>query len=85
LPLGSWLDRFGPKRVVLGFLLLAVAGCAAFAIASTRRPVSGRPYVEGAIVIVKRGGTARADVPTKIAHEATIAIEARRRRCMAHR
>jgi predicted MFS family arabinose efflux permease len=34
LPLGSWLDRFGPKRVVLGFLLLAVAGCAAFAIAT---------------------------------------------------
>jgi predicted MFS family arabinose efflux permease len=34
LPLGSWLDRFGPKRVVLGFLLLAVAGCGAFAIAT---------------------------------------------------
>jgi predicted MFS family arabinose efflux permease len=34
LPLGTWLDRYGPKRVVLGFLLLAVAGCAAFALAT---------------------------------------------------
>jgi predicted MFS family arabinose efflux permease len=34
LPLGAWLDRFGPKRVVLGFLLLAVAGCVAFSIAT---------------------------------------------------
>ncbi len=34
LPLGNWLDRFGPKRVVLGFLLLAVAGCVAFSVAT---------------------------------------------------
>ena len=33
LPLGSALDRFGPRRVVLVFLSLAVAGCAAFALA----------------------------------------------------
>lgn len=31
LPLGSALDRFGPRRVVIAFLLAAVAGCAAFA------------------------------------------------------
>ena len=28
LPLGTWLDRHGPKKVILGFLLVAVAGCA---------------------------------------------------------
>ncbi len=33
LPLGRWLDRFGPKRVVLGFLCVAVIGSAAFALA----------------------------------------------------
>lgn len=33
LPLGKWLDRHGPKRVVLAFLALAVLGCAAFALA----------------------------------------------------
>ena len=34
LPLGSALDRFGPRRVVIAFLLAAVVGCAAFASAS---------------------------------------------------
>jgi predicted MFS family arabinose efflux permease len=33
LPLGSALDRFGPKRVLLAFLSVAVLGCAAFAMA----------------------------------------------------
>jgi len=33
LPLGRWLDRHGPRKVVLLFLLAAVAGCAAFATA----------------------------------------------------
>jgi predicted MFS family arabinose efflux permease len=33
LPLGSALDRFGPKRVLLALLALAVIGCAAFALA----------------------------------------------------
>jgi predicted MFS family arabinose efflux permease len=33
LPLGSALDRFGAKRVLLGFLLLAVIGCVLFALA----------------------------------------------------
>lgn len=35
LPLGSWLDRFGPKRVVLALLSLAVAGCVAFSMATS--------------------------------------------------
>lgn len=35
LPLGHWLDRYGPKRVVLVFLALAVLGCMAFAQASS--------------------------------------------------
>jgi MFS family permease len=30
LPLGRWLDRHGPKRVIMGFLALAVLGCLAF-------------------------------------------------------
>lgn len=33
LPLGSALDRHGPKRVLLALLVLAVIGCAAFAAA----------------------------------------------------
>lgn len=33
LPLGAWLDRHGPKNVILGLLTLAVAGCAVFALA----------------------------------------------------
>jgi predicted MFS family arabinose efflux permease len=35
LPLGRWLDRHGPRRVILGFLTLAVLGCAAFALATS--------------------------------------------------
>jgi predicted MFS family arabinose efflux permease len=34
LPLGNWLDRHGPRTVVLWFLAVAVAGCAAFALAT---------------------------------------------------
>ena len=33
LPLGNWLDRYGPKKVILCFLSVAVAGCAAFSLA----------------------------------------------------
>ena len=33
LPLGRWLDRFGPRRVLLGCLTVAVVACAAFALA----------------------------------------------------
>ena len=35
LPLGTWLDRHGPKKVVLGFLAVAVVACGAFAVATT--------------------------------------------------
>jgi predicted MFS family arabinose efflux permease len=35
LPLGRWLDRHGPKRVILAFLSVAVLGCVAFAWASS--------------------------------------------------
>ena len=34
LPLGAWLDRHGPKRVILCFLSVAVAGCLAFSMAT---------------------------------------------------
>jgi MFS family permease len=34
LPLGTWLDRYGPKRVILYFLSLAVLGCVAFSLAT---------------------------------------------------
>ena len=33
LPLGSWLDRHGPKKVILGLLTVAVLGCVVFAVA----------------------------------------------------
>jgi predicted MFS family arabinose efflux permease len=33
LPLGKWLDRYGPRRVLLCLLSAAVLGCAAFAFA----------------------------------------------------
>ncbi len=35
LPLGTWLDRYGPKRVILYFLSLAVLGCLAFSMATS--------------------------------------------------
>jgi predicted MFS family arabinose efflux permease len=35
LPLGNWLDRHGPRVVVLGFLSMAVVGCVAFALATS--------------------------------------------------
>lgn len=35
LPLGTWLDRHGPKKVILWFLAVAVLGCAAFALATS--------------------------------------------------
>lgn len=34
LPLGTWLDRHGPKRVILSFLSVAVLGCLAFSLAT---------------------------------------------------
>jgi predicted MFS family arabinose efflux permease len=35
LPLGRWLDRIGPRRVLLAFLLVAVLGCVGFAQATS--------------------------------------------------
>lgn len=35
LPLGTWLDRYGPRKVILSFLSVAVLGCAAFAVANS--------------------------------------------------
>lgn len=35
LPLGTWLDRHGPRKVILAFTAIAVAGCAAFALAQS--------------------------------------------------
>lgn len=35
LPLGKWLDHHGPKKVILGFLAVAVAGCLAFSQATS--------------------------------------------------
>ena len=35
LPLGNWLDRHGPRRVILSFLTVAVLGCMAFALATS--------------------------------------------------
>jgi MFS family permease len=33
LPLGRWLDHYGPQRVMLGFMVVAIAGCVAFSLA----------------------------------------------------
>lgn len=35
LPLGRWLDRYGPKKVILVFLMVAVLGSLAFAAADS--------------------------------------------------
>ncbi len=35
LPLGKWLDKFGPKKVIVCFLSVAVLGCLAFAKATS--------------------------------------------------
>ena len=35
LPLGNWLDRFGPRTVIVLFLALAVVGCVAFSMATS--------------------------------------------------
>ena len=35
LPLGTWLDKHGPKRVIACFLVLAVLGCLVFSVASS--------------------------------------------------
>jgi MFS family permease len=35
LPLGTWLDTHGPKKVMLGFMTIAVGGCIVFSVAGT--------------------------------------------------
>ncbi len=35
LPLGTWLDRHGPKRVILCFLAVSVVGCLAFSLSTS--------------------------------------------------
>ena len=35
LPLGKWLDRHGPRNVILAYLLIAIAGCLAFSMAGS--------------------------------------------------
>ncbi|MFZ4480604.1 MAG: MFS transporter [Rhodoferax sp.] len=35
LPLGTWLDRHGPKKVIICFLAVAVLGCLAFAFSTS--------------------------------------------------
>ncbi|MEX1165970.1 MAG: MFS transporter [Hydrogenophaga sp.] len=35
LPLGKWLDQYGPRRVSVAFLAVAVLACAAFALAES--------------------------------------------------
>jgi len=35
LLLGHWMDRYGPRRVLLGFLAIAVVGCLTFSAASS--------------------------------------------------
>jgi MFS family permease len=35
LPFGTWLDRHGPKRVILSFLGIAVLACIAFSLATS--------------------------------------------------
>ena len=35
LPLGKWLDQFGPRRVSVAFLAVAVLACMAFALANS--------------------------------------------------
>ncbi|HUR88080.1 MAG TPA: MFS transporter [Ramlibacter sp.] len=35
LPLGRWLDHHGPQRVMLGFMVVAIAGCVAFSVAGS--------------------------------------------------
>jgi MFS family permease len=52
LPLGSALDRYGPKRVLLALLTLGVAGCAAFAAAG------GLVELFGARVLIGMGVSA---------------------------
>ena len=47
LPMGTWLDRHGPKRVLLWFLSLAVLGCLAFSAAGSFAALLGARVLVG--------------------------------------
>lgn len=47
LPLGTWLDRWGPKRVILGFLAVGVLGCLAFSAAGSFASLLGARVLTG--------------------------------------
>ncbi len=47
LPLGSALDRWGAKRVLILFLLVAVAGCSAFSVAGSLPQLLAARFVIG--------------------------------------
>lgn len=48
LPLGTWLDRHGPRKVLLGFLVVAVLGCVAFALATSFHALLAARVLSGA-------------------------------------
>ncbi|MFN0183528.1 MAG: MFS transporter [Aquabacterium sp.] len=48
LPMGIALDRFGPKRVQLSMLVIAVLGCAGFALAKTQLGLLTARFLIGA-------------------------------------
>ena len=51
LPLGSALDRFGPRRTLLALLSVAVLGCAAFAMAPNLRALLAARMLIGACLL----------------------------------
>ena len=52
LPMGAWLDRHGPRKVILSLLSVAVVGCVAFSLAG------GFPALLGARVLIGAGVSA---------------------------
>ena len=48
LPLGALLDRYGPKKVILAFLAMAVAGCVAFSLATNFSTLLAARFLCGA-------------------------------------
>ncbi len=47
LPLGTWLDRYGPGRVLVGYLAVAVLGCLAFAYATSFSTLLAARFLSG--------------------------------------
>ena len=48
LPMGAWLDRHGPRKVILSLLSLAVVGCVAFSMAGGFLALLGARVLIGA-------------------------------------